>query len=58
MLDADGMKTRRNKSEKLDQDLRIILARLDPGQMKFLPSSMIEKFKFILECYSRVIESK
>ncbi len=58
MLVADGTKTKRNKIEKGDNDLKTILKRLDPEQMKFLPSSMIEKFKFILICYQKVVEAK
>jgi hypothetical protein len=57
-LETDGAKTKRNKIEKGDNDLRTILKRLDPEQMRFLPSSMIEKFKFILLCYQKIIEAK
>ena len=35
-----------------------VLKRLDPDQMRFLPISMIEKFKFILASYMKIIESK
>ena len=42
-LEADGAKTKRShKVEKSNnQDLLTVLKRLDPDQMRFLPSSMI-----------------
>lgn len=58
IIEADGVKTKRNKIEKSSNDLSSILKRLDPEQMRFLPTSMIEKFKFILLCYLKIVESK
>jgi hypothetical protein len=55
IIEADGAKTKRNKIEKGENDLKSVLRRIDPEQMRFLPTSMIEKFKFILLCYSKIV---
>jgi hypothetical protein len=54
----DCIKTKRGKSDKTDQDLKSVISRLDPEKMKFLPTSMIEKFKLILACYQRIVHKK